>query len=40
MAASYRVGLIVPSSNTTMETEIPEMLRRRSQIEPESFTFH
>src|SRR3990172_7273858 len=31
---------MAPSSNTTMETEIPEMLRRRSQIEPESFTFH
>ena len=38
MADSYRVGLIVPSSNTTMETEIPEMLQRRAQIEPESFT--
>jgi maleate isomerase len=33
---AYRVGLIVPSSNTTMETEVPELLRRRS----ESFTFH
>jgi maleate isomerase len=35
-----RIGLIVPSSNTTMETEIPEMLRRREQIRPERFTFH
>jgi maleate isomerase len=33
---THRVGLIVPSSNTTMETEIPELLGRRA----ESFTFH
>jgi maleate isomerase len=32
-----RIGLIVPSSNTTIETEVPEMLRR---IEGETFTFH
>ena len=37
---NYRVGLIVPSSNTTMETEIPAMLRAREQILPERFTFH
>ena len=37
---SYRIGLIVPSSNTTMETEIPAMLRAREQILPERFTFH
>ncbi|MEA2292151.1 MAG: maleate isomerase [Solirubrobacteraceae bacterium] len=37
---SYRVGLIVPSSNTTMETEIPEMLTRRQALRPERFTFH
>jgi maleate isomerase len=36
----YRIGLVVPSSNTTMETEIPELLRRRAEIEPEEFTFH
>jgi maleate isomerase len=36
----YRVGQIVPSSNTTMETEIPAMLRAREAIEPERFTFH
>jgi maleate isomerase len=37
----HRVGLIVPSSNTTMETEIPEMLRARGEIDPTSkFTFH
>ena len=40
MTSHYRVGLIVPSSNTTMETEIPEILRRRGEIEPETFTFH
>lgn len=31
-----RIGLIVPSSNTTMETELPELFRRR----PETFTWH
>ncbi|CAH0346540.1 Asp/Glu racemase [Bacillus sp. CECT 9360] len=41
MADNYRVGLIVPSSNTTMETEIPAMLHSRQQLEAnESFTFH
>ena len=40
MTRSYRVGLIVPSSNTTMETEIPAMLRARESILPERFTFH
>ncbi|MDP1902398.1 MAG: Asp/Glu racemase [Rubrivivax sp.] len=37
---TYRIGQIVPSSNTTMETEIPAMLRAREAIEPERFTFH
>lgn len=36
----YRIGQIVPSSNTTMETEIPAMLRARETILPERFTFH
>lgn len=36
----YRIGQIVPSSNTTMETEIPAMLLARQQIRPERFTFH
>lgn len=36
----YRIGQIVPSSNTTMETEIPAMLRAREMVEPERFTFH
>jgi maleate isomerase len=35
-----RVGLIVPSSNTTIETEVPEMLRRRAAQTGEQFTFH
>jgi maleate isomerase len=37
---NYRIGLVVPSSNTTMETEIPEMLRSRSRLAPETFTIH
>ncbi|KEF36096.1 maleate cis-trans isomerase [Schinkia azotoformans MEV2011] len=39
MAKNYRIGLIVPSSNTTMETEIPSMLQSREKNN-ESFTFH
>lgn len=35
-----RIGQIVPSSNLTMETEIPAMLRAREMIAPERFTFH
>ncbi len=37
---SYRVGLIVPSSNTTMETEIPALLRAYEAAGGPSFTFH
>lgn len=40
MSRNFRVGLIVPSSNTTMETEIPAMLRAREQVLPERFSFH
>lgn len=40
MKTSFRIGQIVPSSNTTMETEVPAMLRARESIEPERFTFH
>src|SRR6201991_4508878 len=41
MTQTYRIGQIVPSSNTTMETEIPAMLRLREQVRPqERFTFH
>jgi len=36
----FRIGQIVPSSNTTMETEVPAMLRARELILPERFTFH
>ncbi|MDR6377289.1 maleate cis-trans isomerase family protein [Paraburkholderia caledonica] len=36
----FRIGQIVPSSNTTMETEIPAVLRAREAISPERFTFH
>ena len=36
----YRIGQIVPSSNTTMETEIPAVLRARELALPERFTFH
>jgi maleate isomerase len=36
-----RIGLIVPSSNTTMETELPEMFARHSRLFPEErFSFH
>jgi len=38
---TYRIGQIVPSSNTTMETEIPAMLMSRYADFPEErFTFH
>ncbi|MAO57884.1 maleate cis-trans isomerase family protein [Alloalcanivorax profundimaris] len=40
MQTPYRIGQIVPSSNTTMETEIPAMLTARQLIRPERFTFH
>ena len=40
MQTLYRIGQIVPSSNTTMETEIPAMLTARQLIRPERFTFH
>ena len=35
-----RIGMIVPSSNVTMETEIPALLRAREAILPDRFTFH
>src|SRR5712671_6637193 len=37
---TYRIGQIVPSSNVTMETEVPAILRAREAVEPERFTFH
>lgn len=36
----FRIGQIVPSSNTTMETEIPAILRAREALFAERFTFH
>ncbi|MFT5504937.1 MAG: maleate isomerase [Gammaproteobacteria bacterium] len=35
-----RIGLIVPSSNVTMETEIPALLHARQLTYPDRFTFH
>ena len=40
MKTAYRIGQIVPSSNTTMETELPAMFRAREAVAPERFTFH
>jgi maleate isomerase len=40
MKKTYRIGQIVPSSNITMETEIPALFRSRESISPERFTFH
>jgi maleate isomerase len=38
---ALRVGLLVPSSNTTMETELPVLLRAHEQVRPgDRFTFH
>jgi maleate isomerase len=39
-AGFSRIGLIVPSSNTTMETELPELFRRQSQVTGHRYTFH
>jgi maleate isomerase len=39
-SANYRIGQIVPSSNVTMETEIPALFRARETVAPERFTFH
>ena len=40
MRKHYRIGQIVPSSNVTMETEIPALFRARELIYDERFTFH
>ncbi|MBP2370613.1 maleate cis-trans isomerase family protein [Pseudonocardia parietis] len=37
----HHIGMIVPSSNLTMETELPRMLAAREQAHPEDrFVFH
>ena len=37
----HHIGMIVPSSNLTMETELPRMLRAREEVDPEHrFVFH
>ncbi len=40
MHKTLRIGQIVPSSNLTMEREIPAMLRAREAVLPERFSFH
>ena len=40
MKPSYRIGMIVPSSNVTMETEIPQLLQRQQAGNGLRFTFH
>jgi maleate isomerase len=41
MNAVHRIGLIVPSSNVTMETEVPSLLRARERERPqERFAIH
>ncbi|MCW2572199.1 MAG: Asp/Glu racemase [Frankiales bacterium] len=40
MTVARRVGLIVPSSNTTMETELPMLLGRYGREHGVDFTFH
>ena len=40
MHQTLRIGQIVPSSNLTMEREIPAMLRAREAQFPERFSFH
>ena len=40
MHNTLRIGQIVPSSNLTMEREIPAMLRAREAVLPERFSFH
>ena len=39
-AGTSWVGLIVPSSNTTMETELPELFGRQSAATGHRYTFH
>lgn len=40
-ARDHHIGMIVPSSNLTMETELPRMLRAREEAVPgDRFVFH
>jgi len=36
----WRIGMIVPSSNTTLETEIPALLQRQSVADGSRYSFH
>jgi len=38
--SKYRIGQIVPSSNITMEREVPAIFNARMQVLPEQFSFH
>jgi maleate isomerase len=40
MTAAHRIGMIVPSSNATMETELPVLFARNSAVTGRRFTFH
>lgn len=41
MTTDHHIGMIVPSSNLTMETELPRMLRAREELDPANrFVFH
>lgn len=41
MTRDHHIGMIVPSSNLTMETELPRMLRAREEAAPDDrFVFH
>jgi len=40
MSRVFRIGQIVPSSNVTMETEIPALFRTREAYYDDRFTFH
>lgn len=35
-----RIGMIVPSSNVTMEKEVPTLFKAREAVLPERFSFH
>ena len=39
-SSPLRIGMIVPSSNVTMEHEIPQMLRAHENLSSDRFTFH